>query len=126
MAGELRLAISVADAVMWREGYAPPLGRYLSCVRKEKATRAHVRPQKASAPGTLGSFPCKAATSGVPQWGPWVPIMDPPLAGTISRPGKPDVMVGAGHAPVVAVLLASARHADESIAAPKGLGSGPV
>jgi hypothetical protein len=34
VAGELRLAISVATAVMWREGYAP-LGPYLSCVKEK-------------------------------------------------------------------------------------------
>jgi hypothetical protein len=32
------------------------------------------------------------------------------------------VLVSEGHAPVVAVLLASAKEADESIAAPKGRG----
>jgi hypothetical protein len=62
-------------------------------------------------------FPCKSAVSRDPPRG------DDPPSSTPSRAGA--VMVGEGHAPVLAVLLAAAKRQTSPFRTPKGVNHGP-
>jgi hypothetical protein len=80
----------------------PPLWQYFSRLLLAKSHASSCAPPKASAPGTLGSFPCKTAISEVPQMAPRVPSWTPVAGGCVCAGAG-----SGGSAPVVAVLLAS-------------------
>jgi hypothetical protein len=102
-----------ADAVMEGEDHAP-LVAVLALGGEKEAPRAHVRP-KGVAPGTLGHFSCKTATSEGAEVGRMGAAHGPPqLPATNVSAAE---LVGEGRAPVVAVLLASAQEkADAALA----------
>jgi hypothetical protein len=71
----------------------PPLWQYFSRLLRQTSPS---RPPKGADPGTLGHFACKAAPFEGAAMGAMIATVDP---------GKPyAVVVGEGHAPVVAVL----------------------
>jgi hypothetical protein len=93
------------------EGDAPVVAVLLGSA-KEKGRRVRRCPQRARTPGLCGFPLANRLFSGDRRKGATIAIVDPP--------GKPDaVTVGEGDAPVVAVLLGSAK-ADEPISAFKG------
>jgi hypothetical protein len=73
----------------------PPLGQYFSRLLV-KSQMCPLRPPKGTDPRTLRLFPCKPAVFRGPPEGAMIAFFDP-------EPAAP-VLVGEGHAPVVAVL----------------------
>ena len=91
-----------------------------TCARREKTLELMCAP-KGVGPEAGEAFSLQSSSfSGVPKWGHGCRSWTPAAAGGRFRARAR----GGGHAPVVAVLLA--RQADESIAAPKGDGPGPL
>jgi hypothetical protein len=77
----------------------PPLWQYLLWSKARQSHSSSSAHPKASAPRNLGHYPCKTATFEVPNWGPFVPIMDP----SSSRPRASPSLRGAVaevHAPL--------------------------
>jgi uncharacterized C2H2 Zn-finger protein len=101
------------------EGH-PPLRQYLLPVRG-KSHSSSCRPPKASAPSAVGHFSCKATTSGVPPWGPWVPIMTPNTAPAGHR--LLAELVGKVNAPLWQYFSRRKKKALEPMCAPKGVGT---
>ena len=80
----------------------PPLGRYFPrLLKSRKGRRVYCGPQTERTPDPAGCFPCKTPVFRGPPEGAMIAVVDPRQADA--------VMVGEGHAPVVAVLLAAAK-----------------
>jgi hypothetical protein len=113
----------------WTGGLTGGRGRCPRCgstsrVCREKSHSSSFAHPNASAPRRSRRFPCKEATSEVPQMGPRVPSWTPVAGGCVCAGAG-----SGGSAHVVAVLLASAKP-DESrqtspLRPPKGTNHGP-
>jgi hypothetical protein len=107
----------------WRatgEGHAPVVAVLLASAKKKKADESIAAPKGRADPEPHGLFSCKSAGFRDPPEGTMIAIVDPQA----SRRR----MVGEGHAPVLAVLLAPANGREinlRRLALAHGRSSGP-
>jgi hypothetical protein len=94
----------------------PPLWEYYSLLLEADESIAAPKGRESRTPSL---FPCKRTASRGPRKGATMPIADP--SARHPSTASPVLVVGEGHAPVVAVLRDEAKKKpDVSIPAPKG------
>jgi hypothetical protein len=100
----------------------PPFWQYFSRLQAEGRRQASPSsPPKGTDPDACGLFPCKLAAFVGTTKRAKIAFIDPRRADAARWLGNEP-----SHAPVVAVLQAPAKKADETIAAPKGADPDPV